>query len=783
MSAPERKEFKPYVSADTVMSELSVKAVLLGVVMAAVLGAANAYLGLKAGMTVAATFPAAVIAMAVLRPLKGTILEENIARTTGAVGEALAAGAIFTIPAFVLTGLWDEFDYLTSTAMLLVGGVLGVLLVILLRRTFMEDSTLPFPESQACTEIVKAGQRGATGAGTVFTAMGLAAAIEFFKNENGIQLIKENVRTAFGLGKGTFPVVSPTASPAFLGVGFIIGPRLGAITAAGGIFGWLLLMPVALFLLSNADPKFGESLWALLKAGDIDHLFSGISAAQWQDTYGGAPMAFQGLKAVYGSTIKMVAIGAMIVGAFFTLFRMRKNLSAGIRRSLRGLGGGAAGSEGRTEKDLSFKGVLLAIGVMLVLMAALYYWLCQSFGVSLVTVVVMAIAGLLFAAVAGYLVAIIGSSSNPISGLTLSTLLIAAGLLVLLGMGGEKGTAGWSTGVLAVLGVATVICCVAGVAGDMIQDWKVGHNLGATPWRMEVGGLVGVVAAALVLVLPIMLLHKFGGGIGSDALPAPQAGLMANMADGIISGAMPWELIVMGMFFAVALILIQSPSPMLIAVGMYLPFETTLAIFVGGLIRGIVDRLAARRAGADKKVAEAVENRGLLVASGLVAGEALVGILIAGLVAMGIKLLPDDGFTKKVEAARQVMTAIQVESETPDARAGRVNADPNLLKAVLAAEGMGPAELQEAVAKPHDLETMRGKIAVLETRAGTTLVGAAPTGLYGGWRPWLGLLVILGLAFYLIRTALGALKGRREGGGGESAEAPAAGGDPPQSGA
>ncbi len=752
----EKPEFKPYVAPESSMKELTVKAVLLGVIMAAVLGAANAYLGLKAGMTVAATFPAAVISMAVLRAFKGTILEENIARTTGAVGEALAAGAIFTLPAFIITGIWDEFDYLTSTLLLLVGGILGVLLVILLRRTFMEDRTLPFPESQACTEIVKAGQKGASGAGTVFGAMGIAAIIEFFKNENGVRVVKENLKSAFQIGdRGTFPYVTPTASPAFLGVGFIIGPRLAAITAAGGVFGWLLLMPAALFIQSLFDPQAAVTLQTLIDKGNITALFGGISAAKMQELYGNG-LGFQGLKAFYNSSIKMIAIGAMIVGAFFTLYRMRKNLFAGIGRSLKSLGSGAgAVQEIRTEKDLNFKAVFVAVALMLLAMLGLYWWLCSSFGVSLITMLVMALAGFLFAAVAGYLVSIIGSSSNPISGLTLSTLLIAAGLLSLLGMGGSQGTEGWSTGVLAVLGVATVICCVAGVAGDMIQDWKVGHNLGGTPWRMEVGGLIGVVASALVLVLPIMLLHKYGGGIGSDALPAPQAGLMATMSSGIISGQMPWELIIIGMFFALALILIQSPSPMLIAVGMYLPFETTLAIFAGGVIKWICDHVAKRRSAGEAKAMERVENRGTLVASGLVAGEALVGILIAGLVAMGIKLLPDADFAKRVETARGLTSRIEQLSADPVEQVARATVDRELLHDMMAIDELAEADIQRALDAGVSADTVKGKIAALRTLADTSLVGRAPEwfGL-----AWLGFLVIVGLGIYMIFTALRALK-------------------------
>jgi OPT family oligopeptide transporter len=762
MSEPGAEEFKPYVPVDTDMKELSLKALLLGIVMAVILGAANAYLGLKAGMTVAATFPAAVIAMAVLRPLKGTILEENIARTTGAVGEALAAGAIFTIPAFILTGLWTEFDYVTSTALLLVGGVLGVLMVILLRRTFMEDKNLPFPESQACTEIVKAGQKGSSGAGPVFVAMGLAAVIEFFKNANGIAIVKENIKGAFTIGEnGTFPYVTPTCSPAFLGVGFIIGPKLSAITAAGGIFGWMFLMPVALFVRALFDSNTSVALKKLIAEGNWGALYDGLSVARWESLYGGTGVAFGGLKGFYSDNIKMIAIGAMIVGAFFTLYKMRGSLITGIGRSIKGIGGAGGVVEKRTEKDLSFKTVLIAIAVMLSLMLGLYYWLCDSIGISVITMIVMAIAGFLFAAVAGYLVSIIGSSSNPISGLTLSTLLIAAGLLVMLGMGGDKGTAAWAAGVLAVLGVATVICCVAGVAGDMIQDWKVGHNLGGTPWRMEIGGIIGVIAAALVLVLPIMLLHEYGGGIGSDALPAPQAGLMATMADGIISGQMPWELIVIGMFFALALILIQSPSPMLIAVGMYLPFQTTLAIFTGGIIKWILDSIAKKRAEKDKKVAKTVENRGLLVASGLVAGEALLGILIAGTVAMGIKLLPDEGFVNKVEQARNVLAQVEQIQGGEDERAERVAADPALLRRMLVvadAELVGK-EIDAKIAEGVTPEKIKGKITALRTAADTTLVGRAP-----GWfgQAWLGFLVIFGLGFYMVRTSL---KGSKEGKG------------------
>jgi putative OPT family oligopeptide transporter len=611
------------------MRELTFKALFLGVILAIILGAANAYLGLKAGMTVAATFPAAVIAMAVLRIFKGTILEENIARTTGAVGEALAAGAIFTLPAFIMTGVWEKFSYSTSTLLMLVGGILGVLLVIILRKTMVEDTTLPYPESRACAEIVKAGQGGQTGAKFVFGSIGLAAIIELFKNPNGIRVIKDSVRgfMHFGLSKinllnsdsqiitsgdktamfeqkGGIFLQSPAASPAFLGVGYIIGFKLAAITFSGGLFGWLFLMPIVLLLMYNNLIPFS------LESGG----WSAIASA------------------AYSSTVKPIAVGGMLVGAFYTLFKMRKSLIGGIGRGfsdIRAARGGATKNVARTDKDAPFGLVLIAIGIIVLCMIFLYHSFTAHWGSAIVAAIVMGIAGFIFAAVAGYLVGIIGSSSNPISGLTLTTLLIAAILMLLVGMRGNPGVA-------AVLGVASVVCCVAGVAGDMMQDWKVGHILGGTPWKMQIGGMIGVIAAALVLVIPIMLLHQ-ANGIGSDALPAPQAGLMAMMSQGIVGGEMAWPLVIGGMFFGIALILIGSPSPMLIAVGMYLPFSTTFAIFVGGLIKYITDKVAQKRI-KDQKDKDIVDNTGLLIASGLVAGEALVGIILAGLVVGGIQL-------------------------------------------------------------------------------------------------------------------------------------------------
>jgi len=635
----------PFVPVTTQMREFTFKAVFLGLILSIILGAANAYLGLKAGMTVAATFPAAVIAMAILKPFKGTILEENIARTTGAVGEALAAGAIFTIPAFILAGVWQDFDYLKSTLLMLVGGILGVLFIILLRRTLIEDQTLPYPESKACAEIVKAGQSGQSGGKYVFWSMGLAALIELFKNENGFRFIKDTVSGFFHFKaskvlllnsdskiveiisstgdkiKAQFSYVggmfaqSPSSSPAFVGVGYIIGFKLSAITFSGGVFGWVFLMPIVLFLLSGQLEPFAASEgW--------------INIA----------------KAAYSSTVKPIAVGGMLVGAFYTLFMMRKSLVTGIAHGIQDIRkAGAGGTEtARTDKDVPFGATILSIGILVLAIILVYKTFSINWGSAVLAAIIMTIAGFIFAAVAGYLVGIIGSSSNPISGLTLSTLLIAALLMVMIGMKGDPGVA-------AVLAVASVVCCVAGVAGDMIQDLKVGYFLGGTPWKMQIGVIMGVVAASLVLVIPIMLLHN-AYTLGSDALPAPQAGLMAMMSRGIVGGEMAWPLVIAGMFFGIALILIGSPSPMLISVGMYLPFNTTSAIFIGGLIKHIVEKVTVNKVKSDDDK-NIVENTGLLLASGLVAGEALTGIILAALVVADIELktligLPEsfDGF-------------------------------------------------------------------------------------------------------------------------------------------
>ena len=629
-------QHKPYVPEKTELKEFTFRAVLLGCIMAVVLGAANAYLGLKAGMTVAATFPAAVVAMAVLRMFKGSILEENIARTTASVGEALVAGAIFTIPAFVMAHVWIKFDtvthYLESTSIMIVGGVIGVLFVTLLRRTMVELHELPFPESVAASEIHKAGQHGGTGAIYLFGAMAFGgliqalAKLKFFLPtwEKFITVARSSVSFSTGKGslitkihgQGGFIAATPAVSPAYLGVGYIIGPRLASIAFSGGALAWGLFIPLMLYF--NAD-----SLMPFIGTQP-----DGVGGVTITWLY----LAYRTWKAI----VQPIAIGGMIVAAFFTLYKMRKQLLGGIAKSFTNVKVVSEGGEvSRLDKDLNIKGILFTIFIFLILMMFLYYYFCSSVIGAVVSAIVLMVAGFFFSAVAGYLVGLIGSSNNPISGLTLSTLVIAALLMVLIGVKGNAGIA-------AVLGIAAVVCCSAGIAGDMLQDMKVGYILGGTPWKMELGEIIGVVIAGAILFLPLVILHvgdiKAGGiGFGGKALPAPQAGLMAMLSKGIITGTMAWPLVIAGMFMALGLILMKAPSPMLIAVGMYLPLETTFAVFAGGAIRWVVDGIVKRRKYNDAQKTR-VSNSGILIASGLIAGEALIGLLFAALAFGNVKI-------------------------------------------------------------------------------------------------------------------------------------------------
>ena len=611
------------------------KAVTAGLLLAFVFGSANAYLGMKAGQTVAATIPAAVIAVALFRTraFRGGVLEQNITRTAASVGEALVAGAIFTIPAFLLVEsggqrLWTNLraHYWEATLILLVGGLIGVFFIIVLRRPLCVEADLPWPESVASAQIVKAGEEGSSAPKYVFGAMGFGGLLQILKSDKGFQIFREyaegflpfprSLVRHFGFQRqtlgavehaGGIPWSTPALSPALMGIGYIIGPKLASINFAGGVIAWWMLIPLLLFF----DPDLPRRLSA--------------SQAVPQDvvTY-----------TVWYNIVRPVAVGTMLVGACYTLFSMRQSIVRSLTGAIEASRSAAHDSRrlDRTERDIPLKWVALGTTVLVAAITAIYFYFTQSWKAAVVAAIVMTVSGFLLSAVGGYLVGLVGSSNQPVSGLTLSALVLSALVMLTFGV---KGIAG----VAAVLGVAAVVCCACCVSGSLIQDLKAGHLLGGTPWKMEVVEIVAVALLAVFLMLPIIALHEANlatGGIGGRALPAPQAGLMAQLASGIVGGEMAWGLIGIGAAFGMALILCGARAPMLIAVGMYLPFDTVSAIFAGGVLKWLVERIARR---ASPRVRTQIEDQGTLLASGLIAGEAVVGILLAATFLAGIPSL------------------------------------------------------------------------------------------------------------------------------------------------
>lgn len=653
----EGRHFSPVVPAETEIREFTLRAVLLGVLMAVFMGAANAYLGLKAGMTIAATYTTAVVGMAVIKAFRGTLLEENCARTVGSIGGNVASGAIFTLPAFFIAGIWLPFykaeHYLIATVILVLGGILGIMFVTITRRVLISDIELPFPESVAAAEIHKAGQKGAKGTGHLLAGMGLGALFTCLTEFKAIALKWQRI---VSVGKGSILLRGPEASPAFLGVGFIIGPKLASINFSGGVVAWGLLAPALAFFL-NYNNLGGVGDWA----AEITRV--------WRDY------------------VRYIAIGGMLVGAFYTLFRMRKSLAEGISRSLSTMAvgkGGASQALPRIDRDISLKWALTVAAAVAALVFFAFNTFARSIPASLVAIVLMIVLGFVFAAVSGYLVGIIGVSSNPTSGLTVSVLIIVAFIMVVMGLQG-------GTGISAVLIVAAFTCVSVSVAGEMMQDLKAGHILGCTPWRMQLGDVFGVTAAALIMFFVLSVLHlgnikqavasklaelesagiaqvsydgrhravpagtysleeikamfpekqneilRTNAGFGGEKIPAPQASLMAAVAKGIFERRTEWILILAGVFMGFAFILMQVRSPMLIAVGMYLPIDTSFAIFLGGAFKALLEKRAeAKKLSVKDK--ERVNNTATLLASGLIAGEAIIGILFATLAFAEVEL-------------------------------------------------------------------------------------------------------------------------------------------------
>ena len=588
------ESFKPYISADKVLPEFTVTSILMGIILAVVFGAANAYLGLKVGMTVSASIPAAVISLGVIRVImkKNSILESNMVQTIGSAGESLAAGAIFTMPALFL---WAEEGkiampgYLEITLIALFGGILGVLFMIPLRKALIveEHGILPYPEGMACAEVLLAGEEGGSNASTVFAGMGLGAAFKFIVD--GLKIVPSDIATPNI--KGYAGQIGVEIYPALIGVGYICGPSISSYMFAGGIIAWLVLIPAVVF--------FGGSI-------DFATLGNtGLAGQTIAEVY-----EANGASAIWSNVIKYVGAGAIATGGVISLLKSLPLIIKTFAGAMKSLKNTSGGTNVRTDRDLKMPVVLGIILIVIILI-----WLVPSVPVSLLGAFLIAIFGFFFATVSSRMVGLIGSSNNPVSGMANATLLISTFVLKATGNTGMAGMTG-------AIAIGSIICVIAAIAGDTSQDLKTGFIVGATPAKQQVGELIGVVASGFAIAGVMSLLNK-AWGFGSAEIPAPQATLMKMIVEGIMDAKLPWVLVFMGVFLALALEVLRVPV-MPFAIGLYLPIYLSCGIMVGGVVRLFLDK--KKEAEAKKK--EMISN-GTLYCAGMIAGEGLVGILMA----------------------------------------------------------------------------------------------------------------------------------------------------------
>ncbi len=591
----DKKTFQPYVPAGKVTPELTVTSIIMGVLLAVVFGAANAYLGLRVGMTVSASIPAAVIAMGVIRVImrKNSILESNVVQTIGSAGESLAAGAIFTLPALFLwaaEGVMDKPGLLEITLIALLGGLLGVFFMVPLRTALIvrEHGVLPYPEGQACAEVMLAGEEGGSNASTVFAGMGFAAFFKFIID--GLKLVPGEVSIE-GTAKSYPGAIGTQIYPAVMSVGYICGPRISSYMFAGGILSWLVLIPIIVI--------FGADLV----------LYPGTESI-------GTIFAQSGASGVWGTYVRYIGAGALAAGGIISLLKSLPLIIRTFKDAMKSLAGGAGGGTLRTDRDISIKIVLAAIVVLTLLV-----WLVPAIPVSPLGAVIVVVFGFFFATVSSRMVGLVGSSNNPVSGMAIATLLIAT---LILKLTGDTGTHGMQ----AAIAIGSIICIVAAIAGDTSQDLKTGYLLGATPKKQQIGEVIGVVASALAIGATLYLLDS-AWGFGSEELGAPQATLMKMVIEGIMGGNLPWGLILIGVCIAVVVEVVGIPV-LPFAIGVYLPVQLNACIMVGGIIRLFFDRMK----NAERK--KDVVNNGILFCSGMIAGEGLVGILLAVLAVFNI---------------------------------------------------------------------------------------------------------------------------------------------------
>ena len=586
-----KKDFKPYIPADKVVPEFTVTALLIGILLAIVFGAANAYLGLLVGMTVSASIPAAVISMGIIRVIlrKDSILENNMVQTIGSAGESVAAGAIFTLPALFLWAEEGKIDFpsiLTIFLIALFGGVLGVCFMVPLRQALIveEHGTLPFPEGTACAEVLLAGEEGGSKAGTVFAGLGIAAVYKFLAD--GTQLFKSEIGHAFESYKGS--QVGIQVLPALAGVGYICGPKISSYMFAGGTLSWFVLMPlIALF---GADATIFPASKTVTELLTME---------------GGGPSA------LWSNYIKYIGAGAVATGGIISLIKSLPLIIRTFKQAIDSMKNKNAAHKGlRTEQDLPIP-VLIAVALVI----AVLIWLIPTFPVNLIGALIIVVFGFFFATVSSRMVGLIGSSNNPVSGMTIATLLFAT---VILKATGSTGI----TGMVGAISIGGIICIVAAIAGDASQDLKTGFIVGATPKKQQLGEIIGVVASAAAIGFVLYLLNE-AWGYGTEKIPAAQATMMKMLVEGIMNEELPWAMILIGVFIAIVVEILKMPV-MPFAVGMYLPFSLSAGIMAGGIVRIFVEKKKGTEA--EKK---ARTDRGLLFTSGMIAGEGIIGILLA----------------------------------------------------------------------------------------------------------------------------------------------------------
>ena len=592
-------EFKPYIPAEKVTPDLTVTSVIMGCILAVIFGAANAYLGLRVGMTVSASIPAAVISMGVIRVLlrRNSILESNMVQTIGSAGESLAAGAIFTMPALFLwaeEGLSDKPGIVEITLIALCGGILGVLFMVPLRNALIvkEHATLLYPEGTACADVLLAGEEGGANASTVFSGMGLAAIFKFVVD--GLKLLPADVAAAFKSFKGE---IGMEVYPALLGVGYIVGPKIASYMFVGSLMGWMVIIPMICL--------FGPDTWMYPAA-------EGTTIAQLYANGGAA--------AIWSTYVKYIGAGAIATGGIISLIKSLPLIVTTFRDSMKSMKGSKSTSTERTAQDLPMQFILLGVIAMVFII-----WIVPAIPVTLLGACIIVVFGFFFATVSSRMVGLVGSSNNPVSGMAIATLLIATFAIKSSGKTGIDG-------MTAAIAVGSVICIIAAIAGDTSQDLKTGYLLGATPKKQQMGEMLGVVVSGLAIGGVLYLLDA-AWGYGTAEIPAPQAQLMKMIVEGIMGGNLPWGLVFVGVFLAICLEILRIPV-MPFAIGLYLPIYLNATIMIGGIVRGLLDS----RKGVDEKTKTAQSTDGTLYCAGMIAGEGLVGILLAIFAVVGISL-------------------------------------------------------------------------------------------------------------------------------------------------